>query len=204
MMRMTIHPLFLPLLFGMVLYGNISYYTLILSSLLIHEFGHMIVAKWLGVKIQRCVIMPYGGEIELDGGYSISPKKQLLISLGGPVATLCCLCVASFLDPVLAKPFMKIQLVLLLVNVIPIWPLDGGRIMLSFILMFSKSARSYELFLAISFIMNSIALIVTFMLLPKTLFLFVLSFFLWLKIVQEWKYRKYRIAFEKHVMNRLT
>ena len=34
MMRMTIHPLFLPLLFGMILYGNVSYYALILTSLL--------------------------------------------------------------------------------------------------------------------------------------------------------------------------
>lgn len=204
MMRMTIHPLFLPLLFGMVLYGNVSYYALILSSLLIHEFGHMIVARFLGVKIERCVIMPYGGEIELEGGYSISPHKQLFISLGGPVATLCCFLIAPFLDPLLAKLFIKIQLILLLINLIPIWPLDGGRVVLALILMFSKSARNYELFLTISFILISLVVLLTFILLPETLFIFVLSIFLWMKVIQEWRYRKYRIAFEKHVLNRLT
>lgn len=204
MMRMTIHPLFLPILIGMVLYGNVSYYALILTSLLIHEFGHILMAWLLGVKVERCVIMPYGGEIELAGGYSLSPHKQLLISLGGPVATFCCIFIASFLDPLLAKPFIKIQMVLLLINLIPIWPLDGGRVVLSLILIFSKKARAYELFLAISLMIITIIVLVTFILLPKTLFLFILSLFVWIKIIQEWRYRKYRIAFEKHVMNRLT
>lgn len=125
MMRMTIHPLFLPLLFGLILYGNVSYYALILSSLLIHELGHLLVAWLLGVKVERCVIMPYGGEIELKGGYALSPHKQLLISIGGPVATFCCMLMAPFLDPLLAKPLIKIQMVLLLINLIPVWPLDG-------------------------------------------------------------------------------
>ncbi|NLY78694.1 MAG: peptidase [Lysinibacillus sp.] len=203
-MRMTIHPLFLPFLLGMVLYGNVSYYALIFTSLLIHELGHIIIAWLLGVKVERCVIMPYGGEIEIAHGYSISPHKQLLISIGGPVSTLCCIFIAAFFDPLLAKPFIKIQMVLLFVNLIPIWPLDGGRIVLSLILIFSKKARVYELFLSISLIISFLTVIVTFILLPKTLILFILSLFVCIKVIQEWRYRKYRIAFEKHVMNRLT
>ncbi|MED3660986.1 M50 family metallopeptidase [Ureibacillus terrenus] len=204
MKRMTIHPLFLPLLFGLILYGNVSYYALILSSLLIHEFGHILVAWLLGVKVQRCVIMPYGGEIELEGGYALSPQKQLLISLGGPIATVCCMLVAPFLDPLLAKPLIKIQMILLLINLIPVWPLDGGRIVFSLILIFSKKAKVYEMFISISFILITSTVIITFILLPKTLFLFLLSLFLWINIIQEWRYRKYRVAFEKYVMNRLT
>lgn len=204
MMRMTIHPLFLPLLFGLILYGNVSYYALILSSLLVHELGHMLVAWLLGVKVKRCVIMPYGGEIELEGGYALSPHKQLLISLGGPVATFCFMLMASFLDPILAKQLIKIQMILLLINLIPVWPLDGGRIVFSLILIFSKKVKMYEWFLAISLILISLSAILTFVMLPQTLFLFVLSIFLWMKVVQEWRYRKYRIAFEKYVLNRLT
>lgn len=204
MKRMTIHPLFLPFLFGFILYGNVSYYAIILSSLLIHELGHIVIAWLLGVKVERCVIMPYGGEIQLEGGYSLSPHKQLLISLGGPVATFCFMLIASFFDPLLAKPIIKIQMILLLVNLIPVWPLDGGRIVLALILLLSKKAKMYELFLAISFIVVTVAVILTFIMLPKTLFLLILSIFLWLKTIQEWRYRKYRIAFEKYVLKRLT
>jgi len=202
--RMIIHPLFLPILFSMVMYGNISYYALILSSLIIHEVGHMIAAWTVKVKVERCVIMPYGGEIELVGGQSLPPKKQLIIALGGPIATLICIAITPLLDPLFADPFLKIQLILLAINLVPIWPLDGGRVVLSLILIFSPKARNYEMFLAISLLLISLIVVVTFILIPKTLFLFVLSIFLLIKIIEEWRYRKFRLAFEKYVMNRLT
>lgn len=202
--RMIIHPLFLPILFSMVMYGNISYYALILSSLIIHEVGHMIAAWMVKVKVERCVIMPYGGEIELVGGQSLPPKKQLIIALGGPIATLICIAITPLLDPLFADPFLKIQLILLAINLVPIWPLDGGRVVLSLILIFSPKARNYEMFLAISLLLISLIVVLTFVLIPKTLFLFVLSIFLLIKIIEEWRYRKFRLAFEKYVMNRLT
>jgi len=202
--RMIIHPLFLPILFSMVMYGNISYYALILSSLIIHEVGHMIAAWTVKVKVERCVIMPYGGEIELVGGQSLPPKKQLIIALGGPIATLICIAITPLLDPLFADPFLKIQLILLAINLVPIWPLDGGRVVLSLILIFSPKARNYVMFLAISLLLISLIVVVTFILIPKTLFLFVLSIFLLIKIIEEWRYRKFRLAFEKYVMNRLT
>ncbi|WP_225230154.1 site-2 protease family protein [Ureibacillus galli] len=204
MMRMTIHPLFLPVLFSMVLYGNVSYYALILSSLIIHEIGHILAAFLCKVKVERCVIMPYGGEIELRGGMSISPRKQLIIAIGGPLATIGCIAVSPLLDPLVADPFLKIQLILLAINIIPIWPLDGGRMILSLILIFHPRIRIIEYYLTLSLILITISVFITFILLPKTLFLLGLSLFLLLQIINEWRYRKYRFAFEKHVMKRLT
>ena len=201
---MVIHPLFLPLLFGMVLYGDVAYYAMILTSLIVHELGHLIAAWLTKVKVERCVIMPYGGEIELAGGTSLNPKKQLIIAIGGPIATFCCMMITPMLDPLFAEPFLKIQLILLLINLVPIWPLDGGRIVFSLILLCSRKARNYEWFMLISLLTISLALIITFILLPRSLFIFVLCIFLFIKIVQEWRYRKYRLAFQKHVMKRLT
>jgi stage IV sporulation protein FB len=204
MMRMTIHPLFLPILFSMVMYGNVSYYALILSSLILHEFGHMAAAALCKVKVERCVIMPYGGEIELKGGSSIAPKKQLTIALGGPIATVCCIAITPFLDPLVADPLLKVQLILLGINLIPIWPLDGGRVIMALILIFRPRVRMVEYYLLVSLLLIVFTMIITFILLPKSLFLFILSVFLFIQIVNEWKYRKYRFAFEKHVIKRLT
>lgn len=50
MMRMTIHPLFLPILFSMILSGNVSYYALILTSLIIHELGHIVAAFYVKLR----------------------------------------------------------------------------------------------------------------------------------------------------------
>ncbi|RKJ50888.1 stage IV sporulation protein FB [Butyricicoccus sp. 1XD8-22] len=112
--------------------------------------------------------------------------------------------VTPLLDPLFADPFLKIQMILLLINLIPIWPLDGGRIVFSLILIFNRNARSYEFFLAISLILIILSVLITFILLPRSLFIFILSLFLLMKIISEWRYRKYRLAFEKHVMKRLT
>lgn len=202
--RMVIHPLFLPLLFGMVLYGDVAYYAMILTSLIVHELGHLLAAWLVRVKVERCVIMPYGGEIELASGSALDPKKQLIIALGGPIATFCCMMVTPLMDPLFADPFLKIQLILLVVNLVPIWPLDGGRIVLSLILMYSRKLRNYELFLTISLILIFLVALISFILLPESLIIFILSLFLFIKIVQEWRFRKYRLAFEKHVMKRLT
>ncbi len=204
MIRMTIHPLFLPFLFSMVLYGNVSYYALILTSLIIHELGHLVVAYFLKVKVDRCVIMPYGGEIELSQKYSISPQKHLFIALGGPIASLCCLAVSPLFNPLIASPLIKINLLLLIINLIPVWPLDGGRIIFSLILIFYKKARVYELYLALSFLIIIIVGIISFIFLPATFVIFFLSIFLLIKIIEEWRFRKYRLAFEKHVTKRLT
>lgn len=205
-MKMTIHPLFLPILFGLVLYGNVSYYAIILGSLLLHEFGHILTAFLVNVKIKRCIIMPYGGEIELEGGYFLHPKKELVIALGGPIMTLFCLMIgtAPFFNPLLAEPFIRVQYVLLFINLIPIWPLDGGRIVISLILLISKKARIYELYLLFCFIFIMLLMFISFVFLPKSVFLFTLTIFLFIQIVKEWRFRKYRIAFEKHVLKRLT
>ncbi|WP_140422904.1 M50 family metallopeptidase [Ureibacillus manganicus] len=202
--QMVIHPLFLPLLFGMVLYGDVAYYAMILTSLIVHELGHLFAAWLVRVKVKRCVIMPYGGEIELASGSSLNSKKQLIIAIGGPIATCFCIMITPWMDPLFADPFLKIQLILLIVNLVPIWPLDGGRIVLSLILMFSPKSKNYELFLLISLILIFLVALISFILLPNSLFIFVLSLFLLIKIVQEWRFRKYRLAFEKHVMKRLT
>lgn len=61
-----------------------------------------------------------------------------------------------------------------------------------------------EFYLLLSLILITFTVFITFILLPKTLFLLVLSIFLFLQIVNEWRYRKYRFAFEKHVIKRLT
>ena len=204
MNRMTIHPLFLPILFSIVFSGNVSYYALILSSLIIHEIGHIVAAFLCKVKIIRCVIMPYGGEIELQGGLSISPKKQLIIALGGPLATFLCILVTPFLDPLLANLLLKILLILLIINLMPIWPLDGGRIILALILIFSPKIRWIEFYLALSAFLIVVTGLISFLFLPKSLFLFILSIFLFLQIYREWKFRKYRFAFEKYVVKRLT
>src|SRR4051794_39864267 len=101
MIRITIHPVFLMLLLFIALTGNIALYSMIISALLLHEFGHLVAAKCVGAQVVKCVIMPYGGEITLKNEHQLQPEKLLLIALGGPLATVLGILIAYFLPPLL-------------------------------------------------------------------------------------------------------
>lgn len=104
----------------------------------------------------------------------------------------------------IAIRLVNVQLVLLVINLIPIIPLDGGRILLACLFLFYPSVRVFEYYYSLSLIFATILFIVTLVNLPQSIFLTVLCLFIWLQVLKEWNYRKYRLAFEKYVMNRLT
>lgn len=203
-MKFSVHPAFLLLLLTIVLYGNIALYSAILISLFVHELGHFVAAKFVGVKVDTCRILPYGGEMTLRHEMQLSYSKLIIIALGGPVATFLGILFSFFLPVLLRELFIEVQLFILLLNLMPIWPLDGGRIICFTLLNRFTHAKLFEYYVSTSFYLLTLIIIVLLYLLPQSLILAVVSLFLWSKVIGDWKIRKYRSAFEKHVMNRLT
>ncbi|MFL0582362.1 site-2 protease family protein [Solibacillus silvestris] len=203
-MKITIHPLFLLLLLSIVLYGDIALYSVIIVSLLFHELGHFIAAKLVGAKITQCKIVPYGGEMTIKDELQLSYQQLIIIAIGGPVATCLGIFVSLFLPDMLSARLIEVQFFILAINLIPIWPLDGGRILCYSILKWRPFSKIFEFYLTASFYLLTVTIIVLLYLLPQTLSLAIISLFLWSKVIGDWKYRKYRSAFEKIVMKRLT
>ena len=204
MKRFRIHPLLIVLLFGIFAYGNVSLYAALFSSLLIHEAGHLIVAALCGVKVKSCVLLPYGAEITLKEGQQIKPIHLLYIALGGPIATGSLAIVAFFLPPLYGEELLHIQLYLLLINLLPIWSLDGGRFVFANILLFYPYQKVYENFVTFSLVLTTLLFLISMFYLPNSISLAIICSFLWVEVMKEWRYRKYRSAFEKIVTNRLT
>ncbi|MFJ7980957.1 stage IV sporulation protein FB [Lysinibacillus xylanilyticus] len=203
-MKIKLHLLCIPLVFLMIFTGQIAYYAIILSSLLWHEAGHLLTAMLCGVKVKSCVITPYGGEIEFENPAVVPATSLLWIALGGPIATILGIGLAFFMPELLATKLINVQLVLLAINVLPIIPLDGGRIFLACLFLFYPSVRALEYYYWLSLIIAFILFLITLCYLPQSIFLAILCLFIWLQVLKEWNYRKYRLAFEKYVMNRLT
>lgn len=203
-MKIKLHLLCIPLVFLMIFTGQIAYYAIILSSLLWHEAGHLLMAMLCGVKVKSCVITPYGGEIEFENPAVVPATALLWIALGGPIATILGIGLAFFMPELLATKLINVQLVLLAINVLPIIPLDGGRIFLACFFLFYPSVRALEYYYWLSLIIAFILFLITLCYLPQSIFLAILCLFIWLQVLKEWNYRKYRLAFEKYVMNRLT
>jgi Zn-dependent protease/predicted transcriptional regulator len=110
------------------------------ASILFHEISHAVVARRRGVPMNGITLFIFGGVAEMDEEPQ-SAGSELLIALAGPVATVIVIAVLFPLSlfakqqhwPLPAAAIISylamINLVLLVFNLVPAFPLDGGRVL---------------------------------------------------------------------------
>jgi Zn-dependent protease len=113
------------------------------ACILLHEFGHIFMARRFGVRTPDVILLPIGGVARLERIPDV-PRQELLIALAGPAVTAALALIfylllrltggdagVDELNPV--APFLNQLLVanvwLLLFNLIPAFPMDGGRVL---------------------------------------------------------------------------
>jgi Zn-dependent protease/predicted transcriptional regulator len=110
----------------------------------LHEFGHILAARRFGVRTPDILLLPIGGVARLER-IPDEPRQELLIALGGPAVTVVIalllygyLRATGFTGPFLtedpnagplAARLMIVNVVLLAFNLIPAFPMDGGRVL---------------------------------------------------------------------------
>jgi stage IV sporulation protein FB len=113
------------------------------ACILLHEFGHILMARRFGVRTPDVILLPIGGVARLERIPDV-PRQELLIALAGPAVTLAiivglyCILRLTGTTVVLGQlspegPFlaqlMAVNSYLLLFNLIPAFPMDGGRVL---------------------------------------------------------------------------
>ena len=114
------------------------------ASLLVHELAHAVIARHFSVPTQSITLFLFGGVTEL-GVEPKSANSEFWISLTGPVMSLVLaagfwlLAEASSIVPEVStitavfRYLALINLVIALFNLVPAFPLDGGRILRAFL-----------------------------------------------------------------------
>ena len=97
----------------------------IISALLVHEAGHIIMLKAVGGKIRYSSLFGIGADIEYQNK-TLSNRSEGLIYLAGPLFGLCGSLIGYTIGLYI---FAKYSLVFSLINLIPAMPLDGGNIL---------------------------------------------------------------------------
>lgn len=123
-MSIKIHFYLLMVLSYMYYIGNLELFIIFYISILLHEMAHIIVALLLKVDVTELMLMPVG--VCAFYNEDIKPKKEIFISLAGPFM--------SFILSIFCKDILisNINLSIMIMNLIPIYPLDGGRIQKSY------------------------------------------------------------------------
>jgi len=123
---------------------QVVFIVLLFGSVLLHEFGHIFAARHYGIGTPDVLLTPIGGLARISR-MPDSPRHELVIALAGPLVTLviALLIIGAFvafgmqarIDPAgaidlsLWSALLAANVVLLLFNLIPAFPMDGGRVL---------------------------------------------------------------------------
>ena len=109
---------------------------LLFGSVLAHEFGHAVVAQRFGVRVRQITLNIFGGVTQFERA-GLSPRVDLFVSLGGPVTSLVLAAVCGALSALTGSTLLALvaaaNLALGLFNMVPAFPLDGGRVLRAFL-----------------------------------------------------------------------
>ncbi len=152
--KIPIHPTFFLLFIWFVATGQIAEFLVLFLSVLVHEFGHYYVAKRLGYKLTNFYLAPYGVALNYKDGKFL-PKDEVKIALAGPMANIILSATISslwWICPVTYNFTFNLcvcSLFLALFNLLPAYPIDGGRMLTG--LLSEKISRKKALNLSIAF-----------------------------------------------------
>jgi Zn-dependent protease len=129
---------------------GVAFVLSIFGCVVLHEFGHALAAKRYGIQTRDITLLPIGGVARLER-MPEDPKQELVVAIAGPAVNVV---IAAILYAALAifgrvdlperfarfEPFylgagsfmhnlMTVNIFLVLFNMIPAFPMDGGRVL---------------------------------------------------------------------------
>lgn len=131
------HPLFTLIMIGSAITGYFLEAVTLFGIVLVHELGHLAAANGFGWRVREVQLLPFGGVLIVDELGTAPTREELIVSLAGPLQHVWMILVALLMKwmDVGASSwwdyFIEANLMIGLFNLIPVMPLDGGKVMQS-------------------------------------------------------------------------
>ena len=130
-------------------------FLIIFFIIIVHEIGHLIMALIFKWKLDKISIYPYGGLVKFNEKINRPLREELLILISGPLVQVILFMIITIIFRFNLISFRNYNLfktyhyTLLLFNLLPIYPLDGGRILnilANYLLPYKKGNKLVGLF----------------------------------------------------------
>ncbi len=193
--------------------------SLVFLIVLLHELGHSVAAQYYHVPVRQIILLPIGGVAQLEE-IPEDPKKELVIAVAGPLVNFLLAIILVLIAPLLGQSlsargllslneilgelsFSSIFLYVFITNLfigafnlIPAYPMDGGRILRAFLATQLTYTRATSVAVTIGQILSWIFGLWGF--LNGNFFLIILAFFIFTGAAQEG-----RMVQTKHILGDL-
>ncbi|MFC3039268.1 site-2 protease family protein [Virgibacillus xinjiangensis] len=195
--RIHVHPILMVFIVISFLTGTFVELAAILSIVFFHELGHYTVAKLFKWRVESIILWVFGGIMETDEHGNRPVREEALVTLAGPMQHvfiyIFIYIVSTFhlFPESIVELLMYYNTVILLFNLVPIWPLDGGKLLFLFLTSFLPFKRAYYSVLVFSMASSFALLLAVLLFYPFTLSIFLIWLFLLMENRTEWKQRHF-------------
>ncbi|MCS6910348.1 MAG: site-2 protease family protein [Anaerolineales bacterium] len=176
---------------------SVAYIAVLFGCVLLHEFGHSLMARYYHIPTRDITLYPIGGVARLER-MPDKPIQELWVALAGPAVNVVIaavlfafLLVTGGLTPLsrmglVQGPFwervMYANIALVVFNLIPAFPMDGGRVLRAFLAMVMDYTRATQIAATLG---QGAALLFGFLGLFSSPLLIFIAFFIWMAASQE-------------------
>lgn len=115
--------------------GSLWQWAIVFASLMVHEASHAMAATGFGYAVARISITPIGAVASLEGEIQSRPEAEAAVAMAGPMTSLILASLGYLLllygnaDREKVEFFVGANIALAIFNLIPAFPLDGGRVL---------------------------------------------------------------------------
>jgi Zn-dependent protease len=149
----------------------------VFGCVVLHEFGHALTARHFGIATRDITLYPIGGVARLER-MSERPWEEFWIAVAGPAVNCAIAAVLALLLMLVGKPLawtdfmpgtepgdfveavMKVNVGLVLFNLLPAFPMDGGRVLRAMLAHPLGRLRATEIAASLGVVMAAVFLIV--------------------------------------------
>jgi stage IV sporulation protein FB len=195
-----IHPLFWLVVCSAVWTGHFLEIITLFVLVIIHEMGHVTAAWGYGWRIHSMELLPFGGVAKIEEWGTVPAREELVVALAGPFhhVLMVMMSFLFFLGGWWSREWMEYfiqgNLMLACFNLLPIYPLDGGRVLQSLLSYVLPYQLCINWTIWISFFLSALLAIASFLIPGNVvvLHLLLISIFLLISNFVAFKQRNYQ------------